>query len=141
MIKRNPEKRVEARLRHFSHANSDRKASDRYQEERDEAMEYTDSFSTLRKGKRACKDIYDDEYIVHADKYRVKPKEKEFNRNTIRKYLIEEDNSYSLNDEALLCLLDEIVQKYDEKDLEGAAEIAKRFAEILDEVEIEEADT
>lgn len=59
-------------MRSFPHSNSNKKLADRYKEDRDEAMQYTDSFSTLRKGKKNIPDVYDDEFIYR--KYPTKPK-------------------------------------------------------------------
>lgn len=63
-------------MRTFPHSNSDKKWADRYEDDRDEALQYTNSFSTLRKGKSATPDIYDDEFI--HQKWPIKPKDKDY---------------------------------------------------------------
>lgn len=71
--------------RTFPHANSGRKIAERYDEDREEALEYTDSFSTNRKGgEHNYPNLYDDEYVEQY-KYPVKPKRHHDNRDTIRK--------------------------------------------------------
>lgn len=86
MSKKPKPERGEFDLRTFPHANSYRKIVDRYEEDREDAMEYTDSFSTNRKGgKRNVPDALDDETTSLVGKYPVKPKKHNKKRDTIRR--------------------------------------------------------
>lgn len=59
-------------LRDFPHSKARKAAEDRYRSDREEAMEYTSSFSTLRQGRDNGPDIYDD--VPVCQKYPTKPK-------------------------------------------------------------------
>lgn len=86
MSKKPKPERGEFDLRTFPHANSYRKIVDRYEEDREDAREFTDSFSTNRKGgKRNVPDAWDDEATSLVGKYPVKPKKHNIKRDTIRK--------------------------------------------------------
>lgn len=77
--------KYERQWRSFPHSNSGKKLADRYEEDREEALEYSDSFSTNRKGgSKNYPDVYDDEPVEY-NKYPVKPKRRQDNRETIRK--------------------------------------------------------
>jgi len=60
--------------RTFPHANSAREISDRYDDDRDEALEYTNSFDGNYNSKREIPDVYWDETTSRGGKYPVKPK-------------------------------------------------------------------
>lgn len=87
MHEKNPSAEVnEAFFREVSHANSLRKFADRYKEDREEAMEYTEHFSTNRNGARSIPDSWDDRWNDQAGKYVTKPKKNNHHGNaTIRK--------------------------------------------------------
>lgn len=56
--------------RTFPHANSARKLADRYNDDRIEAAEYTNRFSTNRNRHKNIPSIYDDEPTVNSRKYK-----------------------------------------------------------------------
>lgn len=60
--------------RTFPHANSAREISDRYDDDRDEAMEYTDSFDGNYISKNEIPDYFSDKPTSRSGKYPVKPK-------------------------------------------------------------------
>lgn len=62
-------------FRTFPHSNSKREIAARADEDRAEAMEYTDSFVANRHSRDECPNIYWDEYPDCArNKYETKPK-------------------------------------------------------------------
>lgn len=77
-------------VRHVSFSNSSKRAADRYKDDREQALEYTTSFSTLRKGGvHNIPDLYDDNFIPYK-KYETKPKRNNHkNQKSIRKMKID----------------------------------------------------
>lgn len=79
--------------RTFPHANSARKLADRYDDDRAEAIEYTDDFQPNRNGHKNIPDIYDDELTAGSGKYKTKPKKHNHKgQDTIRKVKEEEQD-------------------------------------------------
>lgn len=86
MSKKPKPERGEFDLRTFPHANSKRKIADRYDEDREDAREFTESFSTNRTGGiRNIPDARDDIPTSKVGKYPVKPKKHNKKRDTIRR--------------------------------------------------------
>ena len=76
--------RMCGRYRGFKHSNSMRKISDSWDNDRDEALEYTTSVKGKGRSKSEIKSVYDDEYTSNAGKYPVKPKRPGDKKKTIR---------------------------------------------------------
>lgn len=74
-------------LRRFPHANSLRKIEDRCKTDRDEALEYTNSFEPNKHSRKEICDVYDDVFREDVcKKWETKPKGKRHKgQETIRR--------------------------------------------------------
>lgn len=74
-------------LRHFPHANSLRKIADRCEDDRNEALEYTNSFCPNGHSRKEICDLYDDVFRQDVcKKWQTKPKNKHHKgQETIRR--------------------------------------------------------
>ena len=85
MVKNPVAEKNEAFIRNVSHANSLKRIADRYKGDREEAMEYTENFSTNRMGTRTIPDAWDDIWNDMGGKYVVKPKKHNHGIASIRR--------------------------------------------------------